>query len=388
MITKIKEETALLDKIIFGNIQIVGFEDMDYLVGHEIVQRGSAKAKYVTSTGQTFDRLAIENDGVIGKMVAGSKIFKGRRTDYCHLECAVRNEGIGNLRCYSVQDYLGYLQDIEEHLANNYGIYVDFSDVTLKEVEINRTFRLQGDFSDYHRVITLMMSNLPSYLKNQMDYKKNLKNDVEYQTYYSTSQTSNKSKRYLLFKIYNKTKALEHIVLLTDSYMRVELRLVGSEKVKKSLGTNKFAELTDQIINDYFDGQVQKLIVNPLKKWKQSRDKYLVQLMNKQRQEDIRHWQTNVLRILQNEEIQKKHAILLDIEELIPLVDKLNLNPKRKSDVRKNFRRQAQKYETVFCAGDHLKLDEILRKLTIKDTVKSTEHPVKYPTYDGLSKTA
>lgn len=388
MNVKINEKEALLDKIIFSGIDILGFDDMNYLVEQEIVQKGTSKAKYVTYTGQKFDRLLIENDGVINKLVAGSKILGGKRIDYCHLECTVKNEGFRNLKCYSIEDYVEYLQEIEEHLLNTYGIHADFSDITLKEVEINRTFKLQSDFSNYHRVITLLMHNLPSYLKNQMDYKKNEKDNIEYQTYYATSQTANKSKRYLLFKIYNKTKALEHIVLLTDSYMRVEFRLVGSEKVKKSLGTNKFAELTDQIINDYFNAQVQKLIINPLQKWQQSRDKYLIQLMKQQRQEDIRHWQTNVLRILQNEEIQQKHAILLDIEELIPLVNRLNLNAKRQSDVKKNFRKQAQKYETVFCTGDNRKLNEIIEKLTVKDAVKSTEYPVKCPTYDGMIKTA
>ena len=46
---------------------------------------------------------------------------------------------------------------IAAHLAFDYGINVDFSDVSVKELEINRTFRLDNDFSEYHRVINLIM---------------------------------------------------------------------------------------------------------------------------------------------------------------------------------------------------------------------------------------
>lgn len=389
---KIEEKTALLDKVIFGGISIIQIDDMEKLVESGIVQQGTAKAKYITAAGQEFDRILIENDGIINKLTAGSKILANKRVGYCHLECCVKNTGYGNLACYTAGEYLERLQEIEKHLADTYGIHADFSDVSIREVEINRTFMLNEDFSAYHRCITLMMSNLPSYLKNQMDFKKNLKNNMEYQTYYATSKTTNKSKRYLLFKIYNKSKSVENIVLLTDSYMRVEFRLVGSEKVKKALGTNKFVELTDQIINQYFDTQVQKLIIKPYERFKTERDKYIIELMQEQREADIRHWQTNVLRIIMNEEVKQKHPLLLDISELLPLVNNLNISSKRRYEVKKNFSRQAQKFETVLCSEDHKKLQEIMDKLTVNDTANNTVNKAVYtaivPNIEGIGKIA
>ena len=303
----------------------------------------------------------------------------------------MKNTGYGNLSCYTVQDYLERLQEIEKHLIDTYGIHVDLSDITVREIEVNRTFRLHDDFSAYHRCITLLMANLPQYLKNQMDFKKSWQNNVEYQTYYATSKTTNKSKRYLLFKIYNKSKSVENIVLLTDSYMRVEFRLVGSEKVKKALGTNKFVELTDQIINQYFDTQVQKLIIKPYERWRSERDKHITELMQEQREADIRHWQTNVLRIIMNEEVKQKHPLLLDISELLPLVNNLNISSKRRYEVKKNFSRQAQKFETVLCSEDHKKLQEILDKLTVNDTANTVNKAVytaMIPTIDGIPRIA
>ena len=386
--TEVKEKTALLDKIILGSINILEFRNIENLIQKGIVEIPSSQVRYITASGQTFNKLLIENDGVINKLIAGSKIIGNKRVDYCNLETTIKPTGTGNLVCHTVEDYLGRLIEIQEHLEKTYGIIADFSDINIKEVEINRTFKLEENFENYHRVLNLIMTNLPQYLKNQMDYKKVMNGSSEYQTYYATSKTTNKSKRYLLFKIYNKTKAIENIILLTDSYMRVEFRLVGAEKVKKALGTNKFAELTDKIINNYFDEQIDKLIKKPFEKWQKDRNKYLVGLMKKERERDIRHWQSNVLRMLQNEEIAQKRPVLLDIEELIPLIDTLNLKANRRSDVKGNFRKQSSKYETVFCNNDHLKIDEIIKKLTIKDTAKPLQDTVKNTIIDGMQKTA
>lgn len=385
---KVREKTALLDKMIFSGIQILQFENIENLIQKEIVELSSSKVKYITASGAEFSKLLIEHDGVIDKMVAGSKMIDRKRVDYCNLETTIKPTETGNLNCYSVDDYIDRLREIQDHLEKTYGIIADFSDIKVKEVEINRTFKLEENFENYHRVLNLIMTNLPSYLKNQMDYKNVVKGSSEYQTYYATSKTTNKSKRYLLFKIYNKTKAIEHIILLTDSYMRVEFRLVGAEKVKKALKTNRFFEMTDELINNYFDEQIDKLIKKPFEKWQKDRDKYIVKLMKNERTRDIRHWQTNVLRILQNEEISQKRPVLLDIEELIPLIDQLGLSSRRKSEVRANFRKQSEKYENVFCKNDHLKLNEILEKLTAKDTAKTVKDTRERPTIDGMKKIA
>lgn len=365
---EVQERTALLDKIVFGNIQILQFADMKDLIDREIVEVSTSKVKYVTASGEEFSTLLIEQDGVIDKMKAGSMMSKGKKVDYCSLETTVGNEEFGNLYCYTFDDYIGKLMTIQDHLEAEYGIVADLSDMTVKEIEINRTFRLNGDFEQYHRVLNLIMTNLPSQFRNQSDWKKVEKGSSRYQTYCATSSRTQKSKRYMLFKIYDKTAALEQTIVLTDSYMRVELRLIGAEKVKKALHTNRFFEMSDELFNSYFDDQMYKLIQKPLSKWKSTRDKKLLELIKGERSRDIRHWQTNVLRILQNEEIAQKRPVLLDIEELIPLIDKLDLSANRKWDVKNNFRKQAKKYESVFCNNDHLKLDEIIQKITVKDT--------------------
>lgn len=369
---QLNEQTALLDKAVFSNISILGFSNIENLIQRGIVEINTSPVKYITAEGQEFNRLTIEYDGLIDRLVAGAKLMNGKYINYCILQTTVQKKEAGNLVGYTTGDYFEHLQIISAHLAFDYGIDVDFSDVTMKELEINRTFRLEHDFATYHRVINLIMSNLPSYLKNQMDYKQVGKDNTEFETYYAATKKNNKSDRYLLLKIYNKTRALQKIIVLTDSFMRVEIRLIGSERVKRAFHTNRFAELTDEIINAYFDGQMQTMIVKPYRKWQEQQRKYLRKLIEQQRKDDIRHWQTNVLRILQNQEIDQKRAVILDVGQLMDIVDTLKLSANRKYDVKSNFRKQAQKYETVFCHGDDRKMEELIEKLTAQDTGKYT----------------
>lgn len=360
---EIRERTALLDRIELGNISIIGFNNIKNLIDKEIVEISSTKAKYVTASGQEFSRLKIENDGLIDRMIAGSRILRSKRIDYCDLSVSIKNDKTGNLICYTAAEYFDQILKIQNHLQSKYGIIADFSDATLKYIEINRTFKLDSNFESYHRVLNLIMANLPTNLRNQMDYRKVTSHCIEYETFYATSRKKNKSKKYMLFKIYDKKKAIKNIIVLTDSYMRIEVTLVGAERIKQSLGSNKFVDITDKLINDYFNELIQKIIINPMEKWKTKRDKYLLDLMMEQRN-DKKHWQTNVLRILQNEEIANKCPTLLDVEELIPLLDELGLKPNRKCDVKRNLRKQAKKYESVLCNRDDLKLEEIIEKLT------------------------
>lgn len=364
--TLLKEKIALLDAITCTNIRILHINNFDFLIKEQILEVSNSPGKYVTSSGQIFTRLCVQ-DKLVNKLVAGSKIADSKKIDYCILEISIKSE-TGNLNCLSVVEYLDYLKIIQKHLEDTYGILTDFSAVALKKVEINKTFKLEDNFDDYHRVFQLMMANLPGYLSNQSDFKKNTKKGIEYGTYAATSATKRNSERCLTLKIYNKSNQLEKRgVILRNNYARVEITLFGTERIKKSLGTNHFHELTDEVINDFFDDQMRKMFVHSLKKGKEERDKYIVRLMKKQRKKDLQHWQVDVLRILSNEEIRQEKPIILDITDLMPLVEELNVKTKDKYNIRVRFRNQAKKYEDVFCNNDNARLQEVLTKLISKN---------------------
>ena len=130
----------------------------------------------------------------------------------------------------------------------------------------------------------------------------------------------------------------------------------------------KFYELTDEKINQYFAEQIDKLIVKPLDRWRAKRNAYLKKLIKSEREKDIYNWQVNVLRVLNTQEnIHHGKPCLLDVSELYPIIDKIK-DINRKQRVKDRFLVQAEKYESIFCNRDDLKLQELLEKLMAKDT--------------------
>ena len=361
---------ALLDKCVFYGMMITKIDDFDHLVNIGVIEVGTSQRQYHVMDGHSFNRLTIKDDK-IGKFYASSKMIGQRKVDYCILETGIRGKPTGNLMCNSVDEYKDWLDEVAAHLINKYGIHVDlnhFDEIKIKVVEINKTFKLDGDFGDYHRAIKVIMSNLPKTLSAQVDWSKVNDRGYEVETY-SAKPPKRKSKNFLELKIYNKTKSIQNIIVLNDDYMRVEITLTGSQKIKQSFGTNRLNDWNDDLINDYFDKQIEKLMIKPLQKWKKQRDKELIELMKQQRKNDIRHWQTNVLRIVASQEIDKKCPIILDVNEMINVLSKLGISSKRISEIGNNMRHQAQKYEPMFCRNDDVKLQEIVLKVTAKEAV-------------------
>ena len=52
MTTEIRENTALLDKMVLGGISILGFDDKENLIKNEIIEMTSSKVKYITASGE------------------------------------------------------------------------------------------------------------------------------------------------------------------------------------------------------------------------------------------------------------------------------------------------------------------------------------------------
>lgn len=236
---------------------------------------------------------------------------------------------------------------------------------TIKQIEINRTIRLNDDFKWYHRVLQLIMFNLPYPFAKQMDFKKKAAGEIQCDTYYATTKKTAKSKKYQELKIYNKSKQLQFIV--SDGWMRVELKIVGASKVKKELGTNDLSELTDGQINDYFDRMMQKLIVQPYRKWQEQQKKEIKKIMQEQRKINLKRWQIGTLTRILDEEIDRQCPVALDIDQILAVVPELKeIHTKYIKTIQQNMDDQAGKCAAVLCNYDSDRMEEIIEKLTSK----------------------
>nr|CDL66188.1 unnamed protein product [uncultured bacterium] len=361
----VNQNTALIDKMVLNNLLVTDISDIDYLAKMGILEvNPNPDVRSYYTDGGSFRQLKIKQDDKIDLLSAGTvKTGKIWHT-YCNLHTSVHRLN-GNLACYTVQDYQQQVNDIQTALRGKYGVVLDTMWATIKQIEINRTIRLNDDFKWYHRVLQLIMFNLPYPFAKQMDFKKKAAGEIQCDTYYATTKKTAKSKKYQELKIYNKSKQLQFIV--SDGWMRVELKIVGASKVKKELGTNDLSELTDGQINDYFDRMMQKLIVQPYRKWQEQQKKEIKKIMQEQRKINLKRWQIGTLTRILDEEIDRQCPVALDIDQILAVVPELkDVQTKYVKTIQQNMDDQAGKCAAVLCNYDSERMEEIIEKLTSK----------------------
>ena len=385
-----------LDKIGLKDGEIISIDDLEELKQRNVlfVNEKSKKSddeqntsdenkkqdtsdKYVTRSNQAFSYLKIKNDGEINQLKAGKS---GLGNQYVTLQTNVCDGNIGNLQGNTVTEYHEQIKRIEKKLQSNYGIQASFDNSTVNYIEINRTFRLEHDFNAYSRDIELILAEMP-----RMNYVSEFGDTLLDDTYFEEKFTQigthtvwnkrgkSKNKQFQMVSIYNKSKQIRGVIYLDGDCMRFEITLGGVKNIQSAFKTTKLYELTDEKINQYFAEQIDKLIVKPLERWETKRNAYLKKLIKSEREKDIYNWQVNVLRVLNTQEnIHHGKPCLLDVSELYPIIDKIK-DINRKQRVKDRFLVQAQKYESIFCNRDDLKLQEIIDKLLEVECVTLSE---------------
>lgn len=362
-----KKDRIKIDKIALNNIEVVGFTSEEKY--KELLKNGALtynKEAYTYSCRYgfySFTKLHIKDD-IVDNFCCGVKVLNKSIQRYGVMQLSVKDKKYGNLIGYTLGEYISKLNEIKGYLKNKYGIIIDYSNAGFKEIELNKTFKLEHDFNDYRRVINLMMCNLPGAYHLQADYRTVTDGLPNHETYYASNKRSKQSRQFLELKIYNKSKSLTNIIKLKDDYMRIELKLVGTEKIKKSLQTNKIMLLCHEQLADYYYLKMDELIIKPLQKWDTQKDKALLKIMQQQRETE-KNWILNTLRIISTFEIENEQPLILDISDVIKVVDKLKIDKKRVSETKQNFIKQSQKIENFLCNNDNDKLIEIVRQISV-----------------------
>lgn len=361
----IEEKQALLDKCMFSEIWLdsIDKQSIEKLIEQKIIKRK------IDENGEIYYSVVMNEQEYVYHSGYNDTV-KGFGT----LQTTVEKNGFGNLNCYSIEEYKRRLEQIKG-LIEKKGIHVDVSNPTIKKLEINRTFRLDGEMPSYERVIDLIMALLPgnTKLSTTSEWANKEKGNIDKNTFYATSKKTAKSQCYLTMKWYNKTKELKshYRIILDENYIRLEFTLYGAKKIKKELGTNRFNELSDQKINEWFDKKVKDWIKEPIEKWKKEQQKKVLQIMKECKKADGYKWVNKCITRLLNEEIRTRNGhkpLILDIEEVIPLVNELYPNGDKRKRTKSAFRKIAKEDASNITNRDDLKLQELLEKLMAKDT--------------------
>lgn len=360
----VKENVVLMDKLELTGVLVWDIADISDLVDRGIVELNTATDQYYTGTGKRFSRLFV-SDKVIDSLKCG--VIYAKHGTYGNLQLSVKKDnGCGNLICNTVEEYQAQIRRAVEHLWIEYGIALDVSQSRIKSMEINKTFSLEQDYDSYRRVFGLIMAMLPrkSYLVSQSIWRDRRKSGYQTGSFLATSRKKGNSKKYMEFKIYDKKKQLLGVIKLDEQYVRFEFVLVGTKRIEIEFGSNSFLDITDCAINEWFEKKVNDWIIEPIERWKKQRDDAVMTAMLHFR-DNPHNWVGNALAALQDQEIRQGYPVVLDVQEIVPLVSQLDgLKANRRYKIRQRMIASARSVNTMLNNRDDRKLEEVLNKLT------------------------
>lgn len=351
-------ERVGIDKVIINGFRIVKANLKKLRKRNNVTLEEQGKATYLLEDGESFKFMKIKDNRMFGTLVAGSKDTRPYKTDYQSVEIVIRDPETANLQNLTVEEFKERVEVIFSYLEEEYGIVIDKTETRISYMEINCTFYTKEEFQRYHRVLGLMMYNLPNKSKKmiQIDKVNPREDSREVETYYR----GNKS---MEIKIYDKKRHLKRIkgYEAPESIMRIELILRTAQKVKEVFGTNSLWDLTDKMVNEYYYNQAEKLFEKRFRWWKRENSKQLENLIMKHKEKNGQNWQQKLLDECCNYEMEKRIPLLLDIEDLLEQVKRIQRNGQF-SRTKKSLLKKCTERD-VFLQKDNDRMKEILKKI-------------------------
>ena len=350
-----------LDRTIIGNFEITGidFERALSFSEEKVSIECSGENLYYLKDGHAFSRLKIVDNYMFGVCTVYMKCMNGTRFVYASMDISIGTVRETNFQNQTMEEFKLRLDTIREYLVNKYGVVADFMQATFKNLEINVTLPLKHKFKEYHRVFNLMMYNV--VLRNSkptLEFKAENKKNAEQEV-----TGICKKNNCLEVKIYDKARQLreQNKADLLGEYMRLEITLLTTRKIREVFGTNRVYQITNKMIEQYFEKQCRKLLIKPYEKWKEKNREQLKKIMEEHRGKSERNWKANLLKQCSNLEQKNLLPVLLDIDDLLQIMKETDRHGNYQREKR-SLLQQAELY-TVYLNHDSRKFEEIFSKL-------------------------
>jgi len=347
-----------LDRTVVSGFRIIKIDFKKLFMHDNVVFDAAGESLYWLEDGNGFRWLKISDHKLFGVLRAGVKKTKGMKQDFTRLDIMVGDSIQGNLQNKSVNEYREIIDTVFRYLGDEYGIFVDLSPLKFSEMEINCTFALEKEFYQYHRVLQLMMFLLPKNYRKIMQVS-----DVNYHQYRIETETCYRGNSSMQVKIYDKQKHLEQTVSFrTDPHlMRIEFILKKPQKIKEAFSSNSVWELTDDKLQDFYYCQFLRLFETPYRKWQIMNGKMLRDMIDIHKRNNIKLWKSNLLAECSNREQLDQIPMLLDINDLLVEVRKLEKG-NHFNRVARGFLRICESHN-VYLQNDSKKIEEIIGKI-------------------------
>lgn len=316
----------------------------------------------VLQSGKCLRRLKLKDERIGMLNFQYKKRVDGKSHATCILQL-LATDNSNNLQNLTVQNYKKRVLEAFELITREYGIMLDYSQVKIKSLEVNATFKLQEDFSKYEKVILMMIRNVPQV------YRDKKSNSLKYHVWreatknYDRLETVLAKNQSVELKIYNKLKQLKDTGAISNiaenNIMRVEYTFKNASTLKSRFGANDVNALTDEALISMFKWYFNRDIVQPWEKWQKNNKHALCHIASKYMQSGM-DWKQAFFRKCRQYESTHGLPILFDVNDMQPVFKLLD---KSKNSNRKFQRfKKSAKYEKDL-TGNTKRMQEVINKV-------------------------
>lgn len=279
-----------IDFTTVGSIRYYYFEDIHYLENHKkvsVYQKNGEIRSISDVKGQelNYTTIIIEDNVQFKKLTIGCKTEgKGEKKyikDYIKLEMSVAEHGGHNLKPLSMEEYKEKLEEVRQYILKEYKIALNFNLATFRDLEINNTIELILPVSYYKDILLLIAELAPKRYKEDICKDGNRRLNGIY--LFNNSQS---------YKLYDKTKQLLDVykIKIDGNFLRIEIGLLTSKKIKEVFGTTVINEITTDMLKEYYIKMVTKDLFKRFDKYIKDGNKELKLVAEQEKERDIKKW--------------------------------------------------------------------------------------------------
>mgnify|MGYP004520639229 CR=1 FL=1 len=233
-------------------------------------------------------------------------------------------------------DAYGYRQRIKAVVKaydDLYGIKIDADYAKIKRLELNATFKIQGDFREYTRPLNLLISNVPA-----SRYRDSYSNTVKYHTWQEIRDKSVEIETFLVkntsteLKIYNKIKQLKDCKYILQSapenVIRIEYTFKDNRVINRQLGD--INNISDIKLSAVFWDNLNRDLIKSYNAWCKHNLKDLKNVLKKHLSTNKSDWCSQFYRDCRQFEAINNKPLLFDINDCQQVLKALKIsNPAR-----------------------------------------------------------
>lgn len=295
--------------------------------------------------------LKITDDNLFKLLRLGVANNKKGNLYYASMEITINDKEAKNLIPMTMKQFLSKIDFIKQHLKDQYGLYIDFSNAYFDELEVNKTAIMDRRFNEYDYLLT----NIGYLIKGRYTIATHREHEQLKQL-----EFYNKS---IKGKVYDKTKQLEEAFKLTldKQYMRIEYCFKDNAKIINTFATRSIYKLTDEDIESFLNKQIYKEFIKPLQEYIKASNKQLLSMAKQIKKEDKRKWISLFVAQAIAERVNKSNGTLdlvIDLEQLKAVIKQLS--PVNYAKTMKRLQSTFNKYQ--YLHDNFIKLNEITNK--------------------------